>query len=63
MRGCFENLEKFSGICGNKIKRVGEINRRKLGQNVFHVKPVLEKKGENQRRGKTRGELRFLHLR
>jgi len=28
MRGCFENLEKFSGIGGNKIKRVEEINRR-----------------------------------
>jgi len=29
MRGCFENLEKFSGIGGNKIKRVEEINKRK----------------------------------
>jgi len=28
MRGCFENLEKLSGIIGNKIKRVEEINRR-----------------------------------
>jgi len=28
MRGYFENLEKFSGISGNKIKRVEEINRR-----------------------------------
>jgi len=28
MGGCFENLEKFSGISGNKIKRVEEINRR-----------------------------------
>jgi len=28
MRGCFENLEKFSGISGSKIKRVDELNRR-----------------------------------
>jgi len=28
MRGSFENLEKFSGISGNKITRVEEINRR-----------------------------------
>jgi len=28
MRGCFENLENFSGISGNKIKKVEEINRR-----------------------------------
>jgi len=28
MGDCFENLENFSGISGNKIKRVEEINRR-----------------------------------
>ena len=29
MRGCFENLEMFSGLSGNKIKRVEEIKREK----------------------------------